>query len=355
MRDSARLRRIFLFSCCFVLTFHFLSRTNCFLALVGSQQITDNSNVNEVSGSVSEAIRYAEAGKWERAASLLRSFVKSHAEEERAWLWLGYSEFNLHQFAAATYAFQQAVRISPQDSKAYYHLGLSFLEMGRPYKAYQAWITTLKFDPHNNIVPYFIGRLMVDAGRLTEAEAWLKQVDASSPVNFRATYYLAFCNEKLGRSNEAIKLYKQSLQQSIRENKNFSAAYTRLAKVLMRMKMKTEARKVLQEGVDHAPDGDLLTTYGEFFIQQQEYDKAIPILAQASQMDPSLPDPHYVLGRLLTKLGQTSKAQQEFGTYRELKARQLSAWEERHLFQALQFDKYAAMTGPEKADPSDAR
>jgi Flp pilus assembly protein TadD len=349
-KDSARFRRISLLICFASLSFWFLIGISCSLTWGESRQSANLSTANDASSSPAVAIGQAEAGNWGEAVAFLRPFVKRDPSQEEAWFWLGYSEFNLHQFARATYALQQAVKINPQDSKAFYQLGLSFLEMGRPYKAYQAWITTIKLDPGNSVVPYYIGRLMVDAGRLTEAEKWLKRVEESSPVSYRARYYQGFCNEKLDRTDEAINLYRQSLQLCIRSHKTFSAPYTRLAKVLMRMKMDSEARKVLEEGASRAPDGNLLTIYGEFLIHEHEYDKARTLLARASQMDPSLPDPHYLLGRLLTQLNQTPKAEQELRTYRELKAQQLSAWEKRHLFQALQFDKYLAITNPTKMD-----
>lgn len=346
-------RMLSLISCAF-LTFSLLVGASCSLAWGGNHQTANISTAKEASSSLAGAMPYAKAGNWEKVVSLLRPYVELHPEKEVAWVWLGYGEFKLHKFAQATVHLQHAVRIDPQDGRAFYFLGLSFLEMGRPYKAYQAWITTMKFEPDNSVVPYYIGRLMVDAGRLDEAEKWLRQVDETSPVSYRALYYRGYCNEKLGSSDEAIKLYRQSLQQCILADKAFSLPYTRLAKVLMRMKKESDARKVLQEGVSRAPDGQLLTTYGEFLIHEHEYDKARAVLAQASQMDPSLPDPHYILGRLLTKLGQDSKAEQELGAYRQLKARQRSAWEKRHLFQALQFDKYLAAMNPTKESAGSA-
>lgn len=296
--------------------------------------------------SLAGAMSYIQANNWEKAVSSLRQLVESHPAQGDAWFWLGYAQYRLHQFAKATYAFQHAASIGPQSARTFYFLGLGFLEMGRPYKAYQAWITTIRLDPNKRVrsaVSYYIGRLIVDEGRLLRAEKWLKQVDPSSPVSYRATYWLGFCNEKLGNSTEAIQLYQQSLRQCIRANTAFSAPYIRLAKLLMRIKRMSDAKEVLEEGLRLAPDGELLTEYGKFLIQEHEDEKAQLFLIRASRMDPSLPSPHYVLGRLLTRLGEKSKAQQEYKVYQQLKSQQLSAWEKRHLFHALQYDKYIVM------------
>jgi Flp pilus assembly protein TadD len=55
------------------------------------------------------------------------------------------------------------------------------------------------------------------------------------------------------------------------------------------------------------------------FVDQKRYEQAQKALSQAIRLDPSEPDAHFRLGRVLQQLGNSAGAEKEFATVRELK------------------------------------
>ena len=63
---------------------------------------------------------------------------------------------------------------------------------------------------------------------------------------------------------------------------------------------------------------------GILYADQHDYERSIPELQHALELDPNLPDAHYRLGTDYIHMGQKDRAEAEFATYQKLRAQRLA-------------------------------
>ena len=100
----------------------------------------------------------------------------------------------------------------------------------------------------------------------------------------------------------------------------YSWAYSSLGKLLTRTGELDEAGEVLAEGSATAPDARVFSALGDLRIRQHRLAEAEAALRRAIALDPSFPDPHYPLGRVLSSLGRTDEARAEFAAFEKSRA-----------------------------------
>ena len=266
------------------------------------------------------AMDYGQLSEWQRVPPLLEAFVLEHPDNEEAWYWLGAGQFHTHHFVDAGKSIARALTLNPKDADAYRVQGLIDLELGLRNEAYQSWLTAARLNPSDSETAYLMGRLFFDSNHFTEASQWLNQSLAISPHHFRASYFLGLTEEALGHWVEAIKLYRQCVADSNNQNTPYPWAYGSLGRLLTRTGELEQAAIVLEEGSRVAPDAHVFTALGELQFQERKLNQAVISLQRAIALDPTLPDPHYTLGRVLTALHRSRQAQVEIETFQRLKS-----------------------------------
>ena len=76
-----------------------------------------------------------------------------------------------------------------------------------------------------------------------------------------------------------------------------------------------------------ALDGSLPEAHlqlGNLYMDQREYDRAIPEYVRALELDPNQADAHYRLGTGYVHTGKKDLAQKEFDVYQQLRAQHLA-------------------------------
>ncbi|PYV20423.1 MAG: hypothetical protein DMG27_23085, partial [Acidobacteria bacterium] len=117
----------------------------------------------------------------------------------------------------------------------------------------------------------------------------------------------------------ALLFYRQSLADSRAQHEPYSWAYSSLGKLLTRTGELEKAGEVLEEG-SAAADARVFSALGDLRIRQHRLAEAEAALRRAIALDPSFPDPHYLLGRVLSAVGRTDEARAEFAAFEKSKA-----------------------------------
>ena len=187
-----------------------------------------------------EAGRLAQLGRHVEAERTLRSILAAFPESGVAHWWLGRISENLKrvsdarqeyeavvsvaltgraplyaaigrlsraegEFARATEAYEQRVRLTPNDPVAHKDLAWILLEQDRTEPALAALGAAVAIDPRDAEAHAAIGRIRLDAGLHAEAILALRRALDLNPALYEARYALALALKRMGRADEAAR------------------------------------------------------------------------------------------------------------------------------------------------------
>jgi Flp pilus assembly protein TadD len=127
---------------------------------------------------------YPDADKW------LTRMLEWAPNDSEGWYYLGRTKYNENRFAEAISAFQQCLKLDPQNVKAEDNLGLSLAGLGRNEEATAAYQQAIAWQAQSlekNSGPYIdLGSLLIDENRSQDAIANLLRAIEIAPRESRA-------------------------------------------------------------------------------------------------------------------------------------------------------------------------
>jgi tetratricopeptide (TPR) repeat protein len=130
-------------------------------------------------------------------------------------------------FARATEAFEQRLRLTPNDAMAHRDLAWIHLAQDRTEQALAELNATVAIDPRDAEAHAAIGRIRLDAGLHAEAIVALRRALELRPALFEARYALALALRQIGRGEEAareIELFERARREATEERRRVMAA-----------------------------------------------------------------------------------------------------------------------------------
>ena len=129
-------------------------------------------------------VDYPDADKW------LTKMLEWAPDDSEGWYYLGRTKYNENRFAEAIRAFQQCLKLDPQNVKAEDNLGLSLAGLGRNEEAATAYNQAIAWQAQlltRNPGPYIdLGSLLIDENRAQDAVRFLLQAIEIAPRDSRA-------------------------------------------------------------------------------------------------------------------------------------------------------------------------
>ena len=152
---------------------------------------------------------YVDADKW------LTKMLEWIPNDPEGWYHLGRTKYNENRFDEAVHAFQESLKLDPNNVKTEDNLGLAFAGLGRvddAAGAYENAIAWQKNAATKNPGPYIdMGNLLLDQNRSTEAIAYLKQAIEISRRDFKVHELLGKAYSHLNQLSQA----RSELEQAI--------------------------------------------------------------------------------------------------------------------------------------------
>jgi tetratricopeptide (TPR) repeat protein len=206
--------------------------------------------------------RLAQQGRHVEAEQTLRAIVVARPESGIAHWWLGRVYENLNRiadarqeyervvavaltgratlyaaigrlahteghFARATEAFEQRLRLTPDDSVAHKDLAWTLLDQDRTEAALEELGRVIAIDPRDFEAHAAIGRIRLDTGHHAAAILALRRALDLRPTLHEARYALALALKQTGREDEAareMELFERARRESTEERRRTMAA-----------------------------------------------------------------------------------------------------------------------------------
>lgn len=144
---------------------------------------------------------YVDADKW-----LTRS-LELNPQDSDGWYYLGRARYNENKFAEAVSAFQQGLKLDPNNVKSEDNLGLAYAGLGRNEEAAAAYQQAIAWQSQatlKNPGPFIdLGSLLLDESRPEEAVTYLLQAVEIAPCESRAHELIGKAYTRLDKLPEA--------------------------------------------------------------------------------------------------------------------------------------------------------
>lgn len=209
-----------------------------------------------------------------------RPIVKAQKTKEQ-WMEEGKRFTDLKQYSEALIAYEEALRLDPNDANAYYSKGASLGELERYEEELAAYDQTIYLDPK---------------------------------------YVNAYIN-KSAALNE-LKRYKEALvicEQAIRLDPYDPATYINKGNALNELKRYEEGLEACEQAIRlNSKDVIAYNNKGNALYGLRRYEEAVAIYEQAIRLDPNYANAYYNKGLALKDLNRNKEAQRAFAKAREL-------------------------------------
>jgi len=231
------------------------------------------------------------------------------------WRMEGYTLNNQKRYADALTAYEQAIRLDPNDAITYYNKGIALRNLQRYLEALAASEQALRLDP--NVADYYNskGIALRNLQRYAEALTAFEQALRLDP-NY-ADYYngKGLALSGLQRYVEALAVYDQA----IRLDPNYAVAYYNKGVALRNLQRYVEALAVYDQAIRLNPnDADYYNSKGVALFNLKRYAEALAAFEQAIRLDPTYAIAYHSKGVVLDKLGRKTEAQQAYEKAKQL-------------------------------------
>ena len=125
---------------------------------------------------------------------------------------LAVAYFHLGRHPDAVLEGQRAVEQNPRRADTRVLLGRAYGAIDQPRQAAAQFERALQLKAGSGMAHYYYGRLLYRSGRHEQAITHLAAARAQSPQDFRISYELARCHQRLGQLDKALALFEASRQ-----------------------------------------------------------------------------------------------------------------------------------------------
>lgn len=116
-------------------------------------------------------------GQWQAAATLLGDFLERHPRHVRGQLALARARLAGRDYAAALAAFEQVLRVEPDNADARLAAALLAGQLGKQRTARQRLLELASDGEHADQAYFYLGKLAEDAGDTRQALTWYARVE----------------------------------------------------------------------------------------------------------------------------------------------------------------------------------
>jgi tetratricopeptide (TPR) repeat protein len=254
-------------------------------------------------------------GSLDKAKTDLENYLnekdKDLSPSEAAQGWKIIADIHLKQSntQGAVEALEKAVSKMALNHQFTYQLGNLYFQQKNFDKASQHYSTSVTLDPENISYLTQLGISLRQQGRLKEAEEQLKKVTTKAPKDFEGLYQYAYTKYKLGYADEVV----TQLNLNIKENPQFLQGKVLLGIIQMEkndFKSSLENfQQVLKLSKDRKVTQMATIAMGDFYMMQEQWNKARIYYAQANSKEPNSYDIHFALAKIDIHLGSVTEAQ----------------------------------------------
>jgi tetratricopeptide (TPR) repeat protein len=251
-------------------------------------------------------------GRPENALEHLRKAEELNPAFAQVWNTRGLIAYDAGRYAEADAAYREAIAREPRLSAAHINRANALQALHRSSEAITALRQALVIEPDNPTALSNLGQLLCDLSDpdvLEEAERLCRRAAAAAPGLAQAHEYLGNNLRALGKMEESLKAY----QQSLRVDPSRSAPLLSIGELLQQAGRFDEAAALYERARAVDPDDPrLYLSLGSLALARDQNDRAIGFYERAAELDPLSADAQHGLGMAFLEQGRLDPAEAAF-------------------------------------------
>lgn len=260
--------------------------------------------------------------QFDAAAHDFQSALSACPADRGLQLELGNAYFMGQHFRQAKEAVLQVLRTDPGNVAALEIKANSEYLQGDTTAAIGTFIDLLERHPENQEAAYMLGRIYYQEDNVDQAIGQFERVLRLNPRSFKAYDNLGLCYEAKGDDEKATRYFLTAIKLVEKDHPEYDTAYADLAELLLKTGDNQKAFDAAALAAKRNPASARNFYLGGKALEQLEKtDLALNWLQRSVSLDPTYPQPLYVLARIYRKLGDEQKAADARQKFLELQAK----------------------------------
>lgn len=248
---------------------------------------------------------YLRLSNFDRAEELGRKAVEKEPGNVEYRHTLGGVYASLKRYPQAKEQYKTIIQLDPQNQKAPLLLGILEAESGDSEAGIKVLTKAIEENGENFMAHFYRAKIYLEMDQMPKAKADLDRCLTLRPNFVEAGTALGLLHERLGETDEAIKVYSR-IQGSGRFNKRLAQLYLE----------KSDFERALQELLEYEKvepdDYTARVKIGLIYFEMKKYDKAIERFQAIMKEQPQADNVRFYLGAVLEEMKQVDKALVEF-------------------------------------------
>ena len=259
---------------------------------------------------------------FDQAISSAQRYLQQNAKSIPGMVALANAYFMAQRLQQARDVAVEVLRADSANIAALEIKGNAEYLLGDVTAAIATFIDLLDRHPENEQAAYMLGRIYYQEGRIDQAIGQFKRVLTTNARSYRAYDNLGLCYQAKGDNETATRYFLTAIKLVEREHVDYDWAYANLADLLLKTGDPERAYGAASKAVDLNP-----TSARDFYLggkaldQLGKVDLGLNWLQRSAALDPSYPEPEYLLAQIYRRLGLQDKAEQARKRFLEAKAK----------------------------------
>ncbi len=195
--------------------------------------------------------------------------------------------------------------------------------LGNFSDAKDAFIDAMERHPNNEEAPYMLGRVYYQEGHVDLAIGQFERVLRLNPASYKALDNLGLCYEARGENGKAVSYFVASIKLVEKDHPEYDWPYANLADLLLKTGDNRKAYDAAAKAADRNPNSSRnFYLGGKALCNLGKTELCVNWLQRSTALDPTYPEPLYLLARVYHQLGQEEKAADARKKFLVLKAKE---------------------------------
>jgi len=266
--------------------------------------------------------RLIESGELDRAESILKQEHALKGESEEILFLEATLLFKQKRHQESLTKLRACLEKKMETAEIYKLIASNGVLLDRLEIVEPALTAAIRLAPNDYLAHFHMGMLYYTTSRFTVAEQEFLKVIALNSSFAKGYDMLGQVREEIGTDPSAIEAYRKAIELVEKQNQKDELPYVHLAKFLWLRNRVEESLAPARRSTELNPDSsEGLYVLARTLSKLGKDNEAMPLLRQIIQRDPSFPDSHYLLGRILLRNGQEEKGRQEIQIFEAIRKR----------------------------------
>jgi len=173
------------------------------LESAGGNPMTDQS-----ARDLEEALSAINEQRWSDAVDIIQKLRQTDSSNPQVWCMLGFLHLKLANYDFALEAFQEAVRVAPDQAVGYFGVGAAYAAQNRHAEAVRVFQTAVRLSPEFWPAHVCLAGSLYEMRQYSESAKACHEAIRVRPDEAQAYYLLALNHLAMGNRTEALRTYE---------------------------------------------------------------------------------------------------------------------------------------------------